>query len=157
MTDHPGSVIDLAVERARYLWAETSGIHPLAAARLPGSCTFLSVVVREVLQRSYNIPTVLMGSDYIKDRTNHTFLQTTETERPLIIDPTWQLFLPGDTLYDTLPLVMLAPVGNLDKVLENHQIPEFRLSVWQQWHERPIDPRRLQEESVNHIFDTQDW
>lgn len=109
---------------------------PLPEVHRHEVCSAASSIMfnHELMRQDPNLTSVdrlIFEGDEIGIAWQHTYLlQRSEDGNDVIIDPTWQQFLPGDKVTDDLPKVLF---GTREEVIEQARkagVPELALDYW---------------------------
>lgn len=136
------AVVDAATSDAYFTYSRYSGVGMSAIRQRPHSCRPAQVLLQHEL-RKRGIETVHMY--WTTNRGNHHFLRTAYTREPLILDPTWQQFLPEGSDYDSLAHTMILPASRLEEGLEAYGVAEY-LHIWHDAQPAPLVNQRSRDD-----------
>lgn len=120
------AVVDAAAADAFFRFAKHAGADPAAMRQNPNGCDEGRMMLQHEL-RKRGVETAHMR--YSRDLAFHHFLRTTQTVEPLVLDPTWQQFLPEGTDYGHLPHTMIIAESRLEEGLTAYGVADHA-AVW---------------------------
>jgi hypothetical protein len=129
-------LVDVASSNAYFTHACVSGIRQNNARQHPGSCSTMFYLMQHEL-RKMEVEAQHMW--WYEAGNNHHFLRTLMPNGDVIlIDPTWQQYLPDGTDYSEHPNVLIMPDDKVGEILSHHGVPE---PLHRTWLAAKVDPR----------------
>lgn len=151
--------IDFAAEAASQLLQEATMYSSRTIRQTHGSCFDMANLQQRIL-KEIGVETTLLKQ---LQHNTHGFLAMSigegQDEELLIIDSTWQQYLPGaarEFARDNYPETLIVPVDQLEETLEYYGVAENYFKIW--LHAKPSEfKQEALSRPVRRIFEFQGW